>query len=45
MDELCVKKLFSDLTKTIAKELLEGCEYPWEALAQIGDFIKKITQK
>lgn len=31
-----------DLDQTIAKDLFEGLTYPWEALAKIGDFIKKI---
>ncbi len=28
-----------DLSKTIASPLLDKCEYPWEALKKIGDFI------
>ena len=31
-----------NLEETIAKELFNGLTYPWEALPQIGDFIKKI---
>ena len=31
-----------DLEQTIAKELFDGLTYPWEALAKISDFIKKI---
>lgn len=31
-----------DLEQTMAKELFEGLTYPWEALAQISDFIKKV---
>ena len=31
-----------DLEKTIAAELFEGKTYPWEALAEIGDFIVKL---
>ncbi|MBE6037542.1 MAG: UDP-N-acetylglucosamine pyrophosphorylase [Clostridiales bacterium] len=33
-----------DLEKTIAAELFEGKNYPWEALAEIGDFIVKLGQ-
>ena len=28
-----------DLSKTKAKELLENCTYPWEALSKIGEYI------
>lgn len=38
-----IKDLF-DLDHTIAKELFEGKEYPWEALADIKDFILKLGQ-
>lgn len=31
-----------DLDQTIAKDLFEGLIYPWEALAKISGFIKKI---
>ena len=31
-----------DLSRTIASELFEGREYPWEVLPDIGDFILKI---
>lgn len=31
-----------DLEQTIAKDLFEGLIYPWEALAKISDFIKKL---
>lgn len=37
---LKTKDLF-DTEKTIAKELLDGCEYPHYALSKIKDFIKK----
>lgn len=36
-----IKDLY-DLNETIAKELFEGKKYPWEALPEIGEFIKKI---
>ncbi len=31
-----------DLNETIAKDLFEGKEYPWQVLPEIGDFIKKL---
>lgn len=31
-----------DLNETIAAELFEGLDYPWQALPLIGDFIKKL---
>ena len=34
-----------DLNETIAAELFEGKEYPWEVLADIGDFILKLGDK
>lgn len=37
-EKMLVKNLFN-LDKTIAKELLESVEYPWEALPKIKDFI------
>ena len=33
------------LNETIAAELFEGKEYPWEVLADIGDFILKLGDK
>lgn len=41
MKELTVKELF-DLNETIAGELFEGVEYPWEVLPKIGEFIVKL---
>lgn len=41
MDQLKILNLY-DLNETIAKELFNGAEYPWELLPQIGDFIKKL---
>ncbi len=38
MDEIKIKNLF-DLNETIAKELLEKYEYPWEVLPHIEEFI------
>ena len=31
-----------DLNRTIAKELFEGVQYPWEVLDDISDFILKL---
>lgn len=41
MKELMCQTLF-DFNQTIAKELFEKTEYPWEVLPMIGEFIKKI---
>ena len=40
MEECKIKNLYN-LEETIAKSLLEGLEYPWEALPKISDFILK----
>lgn len=37
-EKMLVKNLY-DLSKTIAKPLLEGVDYPWQALPKIKDFI------
>ncbi len=37
-----ISDLFSDLTQTKAKELLESVEYPWQALSGIKELILKI---
>lgn len=42
MEALKIKNIFVDLDKTIAKELLEKYEYPWEVLKDISDFILKV---
>ena len=40
LQEACqVKQLFGQLEETLAKPLLEQCQYPWEALQGIHDFI------
>ena len=44
MDSIKTKNLFEDLNQTLAKELLETVEYPWEALPKIGEFIKRIGE-
>lgn len=41
MEQCKVTNLY-DLKETIAAELLESVEYPWEALKGIGEFIRKI---
>jgi len=33
-----------DLEKTIAEPLLRDCEYPWQALSEIGDFIEEFSK-
>ena len=40
--ESCKTKKLYNLNETIAKELLEQFEYPWEALPKIGEFIIKL---
>ncbi|MEI3355892.1 MAG: UDP-N-acetylglucosamine pyrophosphorylase [Clostridia bacterium] len=44
MEECKIKNLYN-LEETIAKELLESVEYPWEALPKIEEFILKIGEK
>ena len=41
MNDITVKNLY-DLSHTRAKDMLEGCVYPWEALKKIGETIIKI---
>lgn len=41
MDSCKIKNLYT-LEETIAKELLENVEYPWEALPKIADFIREL---
>lgn len=40
-EQLLISNLF-DLTQTIAADLFEDCEYPWEVLPDIGNFIEKL---
>lgn len=40
--EQCKVKHMYDLKETIAAELLENVEYPWEALKGISDYIREI---
>lgn len=42
MMETCKIKNLYNLNETIAAELFEGAEYPWEVLSKIGDFIRKL---
>ena len=39
--EMKIKDLYS-LENTMAKSLLEQFEYPWEALAHIGEYVEKL---
>lgn len=39
MEALKIKNIFVDLDKTMAKELLEKFEYPWEVISEIQNFI------
>ena len=41
MNDIKTAQLY-DLTHTMAKELLSGCEYPWEALPSIADTILRL---
>lgn len=43
MENCKIKELF-DLEETIAKELLEGFEYPWEILPSLSEYIKKLGE-
>lgn len=42
MEQLKICELYSDLSKTLAKELLESKTYPWEVLPLIGPFIVEL---
>lgn len=44
MEECKINNLYN-LNETIAKEIFEGCTYPWEVLPKIKDFIIKIGEK
>ena len=43
MSNITIGNLF-DLTNTISAPIFEGCEYPWEVLPKIGDFIVKLGE-
>lgn len=42
-EQLLIKNLF-DLSQTIAADLFDGCDYPWEVLPNIGAFILKLGE-
>ena len=42
MEQLNICELYSDLSKTLAKELLESKTYPWEVLPLISQFIVEL---
>ena len=42
MEQLKISELYGDLSKTLAKELLESKTYPWEVLPCISQFIVKL---
>ncbi len=44
MEELKIKSLYADLGHTLAAPLLQACEYPWEALAPLSDFIRELGE-
>lgn len=44
MDNITVKKLYN-LNETIASDIFEGIEYPWEVLPKISDFIKELGKR
>ncbi|MBP3502600.1 MAG: UDP-N-acetylglucosamine pyrophosphorylase [Clostridia bacterium] len=43
MEECKINNLYN-LNETIAKEIFEGCTYPWEVLPKIKDFIIKLGE-
>lgn len=45
MEQLKISELYSDLSKTQAKELLESKTYPWEVLPCISQFIVELGNK
>ena len=42
MEQLKISELYSDLSKTLAKELMESNTYPWEVLPCISQFIVEL---
>ena len=42
MEQLKIQELYSDLSKTMARELLESKTYPWEVLPEISAFLVKL---
>jgi len=45
MEALKIKNIFVDLDQTMAKELLEKHEYPWEVISEIQNFILETGKK
>ncbi len=43
MEECKIENLYN-LDETIAKEIFRGCEYPWEVLPKIKEFIVKLGE-
>jgi len=43
MEECKIKNLYN-LDETIAREIFDGCEYPWEILPKIKDFIIELGE-
>ena len=41
MEQLTIKELYHDLSKTLAKGLLEEKTYKWEVIHCIGEYIVK----
>ena len=44
MEECKIKNLYN-LDETIARDIFDGLEYPWEALPKIKDFVIKLGEK
>lgn len=44
IEEFAVKNLYT-LSETIAEQLFDGVEYPWQILGSIGDFILKLGNR
>lgn len=44
MEQCLIKNLY-DLNETIAAELFEGADYPWEVLGKISDFITELGNR
>ncbi len=42
-EQLLISNLF-DLSQTIAADLFEDCDYPWEVLPDIGEFVQKLGE-
>ncbi len=42
-EEMKITDLY-DLSQTLAADLMKSCTYPWEVLAQIGEFVQKLGE-